>query len=276
MAEKGPEKRAKTVAGRAAVSDSGIVDKILGNPIIGLSPWIVYSLAEGFASLEVSAAIAFGNALALLLIGWVRGSHPKLLEYSDVTFFGALAIVIAFASDDTKDWLVLWGGEVANVALVVVAFGSILIRDPFTLAYAKESAPRDLWDNPAFLRTNYILTWVWALAFGIEAASGFIGDQLLENSNNIWTGWIVQTLPLIWAAQFTLWYPDRVEAKGYGKEGPPISEFLGQAAPWITIAGVISLFVGGTEEWISIGLIVFGAVATRSLTSSARKAQPGS
>lgn len=140
----------RTVAGRAASADSGLVDKILGNPLVGLSPWIVYSLVEGFADLEVSAAVAFGNALALLLIGWVRGSHPKLLEYSGVTFFGALAIFIAFASDSTHDWLELWGGEVANVALVVVALGSIPIRDPFTLAYAKESTPESLWDNPKF------------------------------------------------------------------------------------------------------------------------------
>ncbi len=267
----GDQSGMRSVAGRAAAADSGLLDKILGNPLIGLSPWIVYSLVEGFADLEVSAAVAFGNALALLLIGWVRGSSPKLLEYSDVTFFGALAIFIAFASDSTHDWLELWGGEVANVALVLVAVISLAIRDPFTLAYAKEDTPKELWDNPKFLRTNYILTSVWAVAFGIEALSGFLGDQVLENSNNIWTGWIAQTLPLIWAAQFTLWYPARVRAAGAGEEGPPITEFLSQATPWIAISGVISLFVGDTPEWISIALIVVGVVATRVFSRSGDK-----
>ncbi len=48
-----------------------------------------------------------------------------------------------------------------------------------------------------FLRVNYLIAWVWVAAFAIEALSGFYGDAILDDSNNIWTGWIVQTLPPI-------------------------------------------------------------------------------
>ena len=246
------------------LSAGGILDRVLANPLAGLAPWIVYSLVEGEGRLEESAAIAFGLALAILMIGWQRGSSPKLLEFSDVIFFGALAIVVAVASEDTHAWLERWSGEVANVALVVIAVGSILIRQPFTLAYAKEQAPRELWRNPVFLRTNYVLTTVWAIAFGIEAASGLYGDWVLDNSNNLWTGWIIQTLPLIVAAQFTLWYPERVKALGEIANGertsppPPIDEFIAQITPWISIIGVIALASDAAPWWVGVAFVAVG------------------
>lgn len=260
-------------------SPRSLLDRILANPLVGLSPWIVYSLVEGEGRLEESSAIAFGLALAILMVGWLRGSSPKLLEFSDVVFFGALAIFVAVASDDTHAWLERWSGEVANMALVVIAVGSILIRQPFTLAYAKEEAPRELWDNPVFLRTNYVLTSVWAIAFVIEAASGLYGDAVLDNSNNLWTGWIIQTLPLIVAAQFTLWYPDRVQALGAIERGestdppPPIGNFVAQVTPWISIVGVISLASDAAPWWLGVAFIVVGVALTNRFKPDDGKAQ---
>ena len=244
-----------------------VIDRILANPLAGLAPWIVYSIVEGEGRLEESSAIAFGLSLAILMIGWLRGSKPKLLEFSDVIFFGALAIFVAVASDSTHAWLERWSGEVANMALVVIAVGSILVRQPFTLAYAKESAPREMWHNPFFLRTNYVLTWVWAVAFIIEAASGLYGDAVLGDSNNLWTGWIIQTLPLIVAAQFTIWYPERVRAVGARAHGedvelPPVADFLSQVTPWISIVGVIALASDAAPWWVGVALIAIGVALT--------------
>lgn len=252
-----------------------LIDKVLASPLAGLSPWILYSLVEGESRLEVAAGIAFGTALTILMLGWIRGGSPKLLEFSDVVFFGAVAIVVAVAEPSTYAWLELWGGEVANVALVVIVVGSILIRRPFTLAYAKESTPREYWDSPVFLRTNYLITGVWAAAFVIEAASGLYGDAVLRDSSNIWTGWLIQTLPLIIAAQFTLWYPDRVEALADDAQGgavtpPPVSEFLGHCTPWLGIIGVIVLVMGDSPWWIGVGLIVIGASLTHQLQPDGR------
>jgi hypothetical protein len=245
-----------------------IVDLILSNPLVGLSPWILYSIVEGEGRLELSAALALGLALLVLAVNWVRGSAPKMLEYSDVVYFLALAIVVAFASDDTLDWLERWGGEMANIALLVITLGSVLIRRPFTLPYAKESTPEEHWHTAEFMRVNYLISWVWVAAFAIEAASGFFGDAVLDNSDNIWTGWIVQTLPLIWAAQFTIWYPNRLRAvrEGHAESAPTVTDFLATLTPWISITGVIVLFVGDTPEWIGITLIVVGAALTRALS----------
>jgi hypothetical protein len=251
-----------------------IVDVALANPLVGLAPWIIYSLLEGGGRLEESSAIAFGAALTVVLLGILRGSRPKLLEWTDTVFFAALAIFVAVASDDTHAWLERWSGEIANLALVVIAVGSILLRQPFTLGYAKESAPRDLWDNPLFLRTNYVITWVWAGAFIIEAASGFFGDLVLDDSNNLWTGWIIQTLPLIWAAQFTIWYPQRIRAIGARARGeqvavPPVADFHAHCSPRQTVNGVIVLAMGGAPWWVGVAFVVAGVALTNQFKQAA-------
>jgi hypothetical protein len=250
----------------------GALDRIMANPLVGLSPWILYSLVEGEGRLELSAALALGLAVVILAVNWITGSSPKMLEYSDAVFFAGLAVVVAFADAGTRSWLELWGGEVANAALLAIALGSVLIRRPFTLQYAREDTPKEYWDRPEFLRVNYQITWVWVVAFAIEAASGLYGDAVLRDANNIWTGWIIQTLPLIVAAQFTIWYPNRLRAlrEGTLTSAPTVTDFLATVTPWITVVGIIVLSAGGAPAWLGIALIAVGIVATKALTSAHR------
>lgn len=257
-------------APRAHRSLGRAIDGILGNPLVGLSPWILYSLIEGPGRLELSAGLAAALACVIVSLAWIRGGRPHMLEYTDVAYFAVLAVVVALSGPDLHRWLELWGGEVANVALLVFALGSILARHPFTLSYAKDDVPPEEWADPEFLRVNYLLSWVWVVAFGIEAASGLVGDAVLHNSNNLWTGWIVQTLPLIIAAQFTIWYPNRLDALREGRidGAPTVRDFLGTVTPWVTITGIISLSADIAPEWVGITLLVAGIVLTKMFTSS--------
>jgi hypothetical protein len=251
---------------------ANVLDRILANPLVGLAPWIVYSIVEGEGRLELSAAVALGTGLLVLSLNWIRGSSPKILEWADVTYFGALAVVVALASDSTYGWLELWGGEVANIALLAIVLGSVVIRKPFTLQYAMEDTPREFWNTPEFMRVNYLITWVWVAAFGIEALSGFAGDAILDDSNNIWTGWIIQTFPLIIAAQFTIWYPARLDAlregtsEGEAVEVPSTGDFLATLTPWVSVIGILVLSMGGAPVAVGIALIVAGAVGTNLLS----------
>ena len=61
-----------------------------------------------------------------------------------------------------------------------LALGSVLVRNPFTLSYARESTPNEYWETPEFLSLNYLISWVWVAAFVVEAVSGFIGDGVLR------------------------------------------------------------------------------------------------
>ena len=68
-------------------------------------------------------------------------------------------MLVAFASPGTRAWLELWGGEVANLAVFAIAFGSVLLRMPFTLQYAREDVAEEYWPEPEIPRLNYLTTW---------------------------------------------------------------------------------------------------------------------
>jgi hypothetical protein len=44
-------------------------------------------------------------------------------------------------------------------------FGSVLINRPFTEGYAREQAPKEIWNSPAFRAFNRKISAVWGLAF---------------------------------------------------------------------------------------------------------------
>jgi len=110
---------------------------------------------------------------------------------------------------------------------VVLAAGSILLRMPFTLPYARDEVDPQYWHSPLFLRINYFITAGWAVAFLVAALSGWYGDAVLNDSNNIWTGWVIQLAAMLAAIRFTAWYPDHARAKALaakarGEAAPPL------------------------------------------------------
>ena len=117
-----------------------------------------------------------------------RGGSLKPLELFEVAYFGTLAVVGFLASDNLIVWLEKWSGDMSSLALAAFVFGSLLVRNPFTLPYAKETTPVEYWDSPVFLRVNRIVTLVWALAFTVSAAAGLYGDLVLDQPDNFWTG----------------------------------------------------------------------------------------
>jgi hypothetical protein len=238
----------------------------LANPLSGLAPWIVMAVMSGIVRFELAVGLSLLSAVVIVVANRLTGGTLKLLEFSDVAFFLVLAIVGLLASDAVMDWLRTWSGELSNIALVVIALGSILIRRPFTLGYAKESTPKEFWDSPAFLRTNYVITWAWALAFIVAAVSGFIGDAVIDNSDNLWTGWIIQTAAMLAAVQFTLWYPRVVRARGRaaagipGESEPPMSELFAGLVGYLPLIGIVSLAFDAAPWWVGVALIVAGPV----------------
>jgi hypothetical protein len=248
-----------------------LVDKVLNSPIAALAPWIVMALLNGEGRFELSVGVAFGLSALLLGGTLVRGQSPKLLEFADVTFFAILGVIGLVASDSTIDWLENWAGEISNIALVVIAGLSMLIRMPFTLQYARETVDRSLWDNPVFIHINYVITGFWTGAFLVGAIAGFVGDAILDDSDNLWTGWILQTGAIIVAIKFTEWYPDYGAAKAREKAGvqgepaPPVSKLLVPLAGFLTPVGILALIFDAAPTWVGVGLIVVGAVLTQQL-----------
>lgn len=252
------------------------VRDFINGPIGGLLPWIAMSLIAGPGRFELAVGVAFALSLAVVLVGRAGGGSWKILELSDITFFTLIGIGGLLVSPSTLDALDNWSGEMSNVALTLIAFGSILFRVPFTLQYAREEAPRELWDNPAFIRTNYAITAFWACAFLLTALAGAYGDLVIDNSNNLWTGWVIQTLAILVAIQFTAWYPKVVQASAPDatEPAPPLSELLLGATALLIPVGVLGLVLEACSTPVGIALIVIGVVASRTLDRHRKAATP--
>ncbi|WP_406209952.1 hypothetical protein OH807_39740 [Kitasatospora sp. NBC_01560] len=245
---------------------------LLDSPILGMAPWIVFSVLVGPGRFEIAVGAALVLTVVLVVVGRVRapGSSWKILEVCDAVFFAALAVIGALASAGTLTWLETYAGEVSNLALVTIAFGSMAARLPFTLQYARERVPRAHWDSPQFLRTNYLLTGVWGLAFLVAALAGLYGDLVLHNPNNLWTGWIIQIGAIILALRFTEWYPEVVRARiardaGRPAEVPTTGALLVPLAGYLLPVGIVVLAADAGPAWLGIALIVGGVLLTRSL-----------
>jgi hypothetical protein len=243
---------------------------LLDGPLTGLAPWIVLAVFEGPGRLEEAAGAALALSVLFLVVDRVRGRSVKLLGVLDVAFFGTLMIVHFVLDEAGQEWMETWIGEIASITLFLVATGSMLARVPFTIQYAREEVDEQYWHTPRFLHVNYAITGAWALAFLVAAVAGFVGDAILHDSDNIWTGWVIQTAAMLCALQFTQWYPDVVEARAAVEEGEPttpvpgVAELLGPLATWLVPIGIITLTMDGGPTWLGIAFIAIG-IGTNSL-----------
>src|SRR6202000_2332793 len=99
---------------------------------------------------------------------------------------------------------------VVDAGLLLIVTISIAIRQPFTLQYAREQVPQQMWASREFVRTNYVITAVWALAFAALGAADAMLLYLPDLPPRF--GIIVTVLALVGAFKFTAWYPDRAQA----------------------------------------------------------------
>ncbi|WP_406000975.1 hypothetical protein [Streptomyces sp. NBC_00829] len=251
----------------AVTAPGGRLDSLLDSPLIGMSPWILFSVLVGPGRFEVSVVLALAAAVVIFVAGRVihRGSAIKILEVSDVIFFAALAAIGAAASPGTHRWLETYAGEVSNIALAVIAFGSMAIGVPFTIQYARERVDREYWDSPDFLRANYVITAVWGLAFLVAAMAGGFGDLVLHNPNNLWTAWIIQIAAIVAALRFTQWYPQVVRSRRTGRPAPPVRGLLTPLVGLLIPVGIVVLIFDAAASWFGVALILTGVVLARAI-----------
>ncbi len=202
----------------------------------------------------------------------VVGARPKQLDVAAIVFFVGMLIAGVLVGPGGQAWLDRWSGEVSNAMLVVVALGSIVLRAPFTIQYAREITPKENWDTPLFVHINYVLTWVWTVTFAITAIVGWYGDGPLNQPDNIWTNWIIQIALLIFAIRFTEWYPDVAAAHDASTseqsgENPPdsIASLFLPLAGYLVPIGIVLLATDAAPTWCGVALIVVGALLARFL-----------
>jgi hypothetical protein len=260
----------------------GLFDAFQRSPLSGLTPWIAVSLINGPGRFAVAAVVALGISALLTTVGHRRGTPIKPLEVMDLAYFTVLAVFALAAPAEVVRSMEHWSGEIANVALVLFALGTIALRNPFTLAYAREQTPAEYWDTAPFLRINYLITWAWTLSFLLSMLSGAYGDFVLDDPDNFWTAWIIQIAGTVAAAAFTAWYPKVAEARELAKVGAPVEEPappLWKLFEWVpsfvAVTGIALIATDSGPTLLGAVLIVLG-VAGALLLRVAQRRQPGS
>ena len=175
-------------------------------------------------------------------------------------------------------FLELRAGELTNLSLAEFAWLTMLIRKPFTIAYAKDTTPQEHWDSPLFKRINNVITAVWASAFTLAAAVGFSGDLVFHDAGNFWTGWILQIGGHLLRGRVhrvLRRLRDRQVRPGQRRAGtgPSVVELVEWLPTFVTVTGIAGL-VGSIDFVVGIALIVTGSAASGVLAKVSPKAAP--
>lgn len=122
-----------------------------------------------------------------------------------------------------------------------------------------------------------VLTAVWAGAFGFSAAVGFAGDVIYGDTDNFWTGWILQLAALSFAVAFTEFYPEYARAKAVASDEHPLPSWtrvLHWIPPFVLGTGVAGWVFGAVADVACLLLVLLGAQARPSSGIASSDATP--
>lgn len=194
--------------------------------ILGFVPVIVFTLLMN-VSQDLAIWAAFASAFAIAIRDFL---HEKLLRFLDagtLILFGLLAFYAGFVQPGLN---VAMARLIVDAGFLVLALASMALRNPLTLEYAREQAPREQWRTRRFWLTNYGLTAFWALAFAFMAAA----DALANSHKNLPPSFeaAVSLVVLLVATGLTARYPAhlrRRELRAAEPVGTPAFPFPAQA-----------------------------------------------
>lgn len=184
----------------------------MNNPFVGFIPWIIFWVVASPSTWEWATLGALIAALILAIPSVERGGL-KILDVGSIVFFAVLSVLAIFLDRSDLDWVEDYSQVISSAALAVIAFGSLLVM-PFTEQYARESAPREVWDTSGFKRTNLVLTAAWGAVFLLSAILGVIAEETTSSSTaREWLNWIIPIVLVIGAFKFTAWYAERARSR---------------------------------------------------------------
>ena len=188
------------------------------NILLGFSPFFAFVVMERLVG--PMAGLVSGAVVAAGLLLWEtvgRRRAAKVLEVGTFLLFLGLAV---YAYGTHAAWPIAGVRLRVDLGLMVIAVVSMGIGRPFTLQYARERTASEVWGRAEFRRTNYVITAVWAGAFGVLC----LADLLLLSgraSSRPALPILITVAALYGAARFTQWYPERVRrGEGGGVDDP--------------------------------------------------------
>lgn len=168
----------------------------------GIVAWIVYGALSSHGHWIGAALGALAVAIAIVGHEYSRDAL-KIMDCTTVGFFTvALATTIVAGPWLFKNYNIFLPWTV----FAVVAWTTLLIGFPFTIQYAREQAPREVWDHPLFMRLNVILTVAWGVILSVNALMGVLA---LITGRLLMLGLVLPICLMLFGFVFSARYPKR-------------------------------------------------------------------
>ena len=168
------------------------------------SPFIAFAVLNHFVNPTMALVVAALVSLVLIGREIASGRSAKILEIGTCILFAGLA---AFSYFSDMNWPVVGVKLAVDAGLIAIVLVSLIMGRPFTLQYAREQVPNELWDSPEFFRINQVITLVWLGAFAVLIFADLILLYVPEAPHRIS---VLLTIAALYGAfKFTTYYPDR-------------------------------------------------------------------
>jgi hypothetical protein len=218
----------------AADIHASLSHRLARSPFGSFIPWILFWVIGGPSTWETAAIAALLAAVLLTLLsiekpgqrgllgallggGDAEGGYDfrrvKLLDAATVLFFAALVVVSVVTSRHDVSQLDKYSQALSSGALGLIALGSIVFGHPFTIDYAKESTPPEVWGTPVFKHVNLVLTAVWTVVFLVCGVLGLLAVHAHTKGVQDWLNWYIPIVLIVIGIRLNTWYPHRVRAR---------------------------------------------------------------
>ena len=148
--------------------------------LLSFAPWIAFLVLSGHSLLRLDIALIVAAVLVVVMA--LTGLHRGAVLWAGYLFFGAAIILVVGLKNM---WFISHLAILANSTLFSTAFLGMMFGKPFTEDYARDEAPREIWETAAFVRACYTTTSVWSLVFLLNLASSIVD---FDNHHEI-QGW---------------------------------------------------------------------------------------
>ncbi|VUT26410.1 MAG: SCP-2 sterol transfer family protein [Candidatus Methanolliviera sp. GoM_asphalt] len=145
--------------------------------------------------------------------------------------------------------VLLWG------TFAIMSIVSLIARNPFTLQHAKEQVIEAVWETPAFISLNYLLTGIFAAVFSINLViSALWNNSLIILPISFALLGVALALTMVLPSRYVLYYMKKrgvnARPKDLGKL-PLKTIFMGMVAGFDEEKAEL-IIKANREDWVAI------------------------
>ena len=147
--------------------------------ILAFAPWVAFKIILYLPLFNELTMLKIGLVTAASISAYriLKGLDKGIIAWGSGAFFGFSLIMVVGL---TNVWYMIHLGIFSNGTLALMTWASVILGNPFTLAYAKQTVDPKYWDTPRFIHKNYKITTAWGLSFSMGVVDALLKQQYPE------------------------------------------------------------------------------------------------